>query len=279
MMLLELGKKLPRNLQGVIKKVFNSQFRRAVAMTYYKDNLALIDKWVRQDKETSNFYYKLTQLNRDHLAQLIVTVTGERYDKIIQYFQELDEDAELRNHLEQALKGSLYGKDIEIEYGRRIGWYTLVRVLKPKIVVETGVDHGVGACVLASALLRNVGEGHPGKYYGTDNRTMAGQLFSGKYATVGEILYDDSITSLNALNETIDFFVNDSDHSADYEYQEYLSIADKISDYGVILSDNAHATDSLSRFSRERNRKFLFFAEKPLDHWYPGAGIGISYNC
>lgn len=277
-MLMELGKKLPPDVQTVLKKVFSRQFRRAIAMSYYRDTMRQIDRWVGQDKETSNFYYKLTTHNRDQLAQLIASVSSESYDKIVGYFDELEGDFELRNHLERMLRRSEYGKDIEIEYGRRLGWYAFVRVLKPRVVVETGVDHGVGSCVLASALLRNIAEGHPGKYYGTDNRTEAGQLFSGEYASVGKILYDDSITSLKSLDEKIDLFVNDSDHSGEYEYQEYLTIADKLSDRGFILGDNAHATDSLSRFSREQSRKFVFFAEKPEGHWYPGAGVGVSYR-
>lgn len=247
-------------------------------MEYYKNNLAMIDQWVGQDKETSNFYYKLTALNRDQLAQLISSITGERYERIVQYFDELESDVELRKHLEQALKGTGYGKDIEIEYGRRLGWYAFVRVLKPKVVVETGVDHGVGSCVLASALLRNIEEGDEGKYYGTEIRREAGQLFCGKYATAGEILYDDSIISLKNLKEEIDLFVNDSDHSGEYEYQEYLTIAGKLAGKAVILGDNSHVTDSLSRFSKEQGRKFIFFSEKPEGHWYPGAGIGVSYK-
>lgn len=277
-MLIELGKKLPPGLQTVVKKVFSRQFRRAIAMSYYREKLALIDKWVLQDKETSNFYYNLTPLNRDQLAQMIASVTGETCDKIVRYFDELENDTELRGHLEKVLRGTQYGKDIEIEYSRRLGWYAFVRVLKPRVVVETGVDHGVGSCVLASALLRNIEEGDAGKYYGTDIRTEAGQLFAGKYASVGKILYDDSITSLKKLEEKIDLFVNDSDHSGEYEYQEYLTIEGKMADGGIILGDNAHVTDSLSRFSREHGRKFIFFAEKPEGHWYPGAGIGISYK-
>lgn len=247
-------------------------------MSYYDKKLAMIDSWVPRDTESSNFYYRLTTLNRDHLAQLISSLTGTRYQKIVQYFEELEGDAELRNHLEKSLKGTHYGKDIEIEYGRRLGWYAFVRVFKPKVIVETGVDHGVGSCVLASALLRNIAEGHEGKYYGTEIRPEAGQLFCGKYAATGKILYDDSITSLMKLDEKIDLFVNDSDHSAEYEYREYVTIAEKLSEKAVILGDNSHVTDSLSRFSREQNRKFIFFSEKPEGHWYPGAGIGISYG-
>ena len=39
-------------------------------------------------------------------------------------------------------------------YGRRLGWYALVRALKPRTVVETGADKGLGSCVLAALRLR-----------------------------------------------------------------------------------------------------------------------------
>jgi predicted O-methyltransferase YrrM len=285
-MLKRLAKKLPKPIKNIILKTINANFvkqlinlnqRRNIAMAYYRSSLLIINKWIWMDTETSNFYYKLTPFNINHLAHLISVVTGTEYQKILMYIEELESDSELREYLELAIKRSGYGKDIKVEYGRRLGWYAFVRALKPKVVVETGVDHGVGSCVLASALLRNLAEGCKGKYYGTEIRSEAGQLFAGKYASIGEILYGDSITSLNSLSENIDFFVNDSDHSEEYEYMEYLSISNKLSSHAIILGDNAHATDSLSIFSVEQKRKFIFFSEKPENHWYPGAGIGISY--
>ena len=79
------------------------------------------------------------------------------------------------------------------------------------------------------------------------------------------------------LDEEIDLFINDSDHSANYEFLEYQAISNKLSDSAVILGDNSHVTNSLMQFSKETKREFLFFQEKPLEHWYPGAGIGISF--
>jgi len=284
-MIRTLARKLPAPIKGVLKKlrrkhriIQQAGRRRSIAMGYYSKNLELIRKWIWKDTETSNFYYKLTPLNRDYLAQTISSLTDESYEKIIQYFYELENDNGLREHLRMSLQGTHYGSDIEIEYGRRLGWYAFVRALKPRVVVETGVDHGVGACVLASALLRNSAEGFSGRYYGTDIRPEAGQLFCGRYSEAGSILYGDSIQSLEKLNEKIDLFINDSDHSEEYEYREYLTVSEKLSEKAIILGDNSHSTDSLSRFSRESHRKFLFFAEEPYNHWYPGAGIGISYK-
>jgi len=160
--------------------------------------------------------------------------------------------------------------------GRRAGWYAFVRTLKPRLVVETGVERGHGALVLCSALMKNKSEGYEGRYVGTDIDPNAGFLFTSPYRECGEILYGDSIESLKNLND-IDLFINDSDHSADYEYNEYLTVTDKLTPSAVILGDNAHVSDSLRRFSEKHGRHFLFFQEKPKQHWYPGAGIGISY--
>lgn len=100
-------------------------------------------------------------------------------------------------------------------YGRRrLGWYAFARALKPEAIVETGVEKGLGACVLTKALTENAKEGHPGRYFGTDIDTNAGYLFRPPNTDVGEILYGG----------------------------------------------------------------FLFFAERPRDHWYPGAGIGIAFR-
>ena len=94
---------------------------------------------------------------------------------------------------------------------------------------------------------------------------------------MGKILYGDSIQTLLQFNDKIDLFINDSDHSSEYEYREYMTIKDKMNAGGIILGDNSHDTDKLAIFSFETNRNFLFFSEEPRGHWYPGAGIGISY--
>jgi hypothetical protein len=45
-----------------------------------------------------------------------------------------------------------------------------------------------------------------------------------------------------------------------------------------VLGDNSHVTDELFKFSARTGRQFLFFKEQPKNHWYPGAGIGISFR-
>ena len=206
-------------------------------------------------------------------------MTGKSTEEIFGYFSELLNDKELYNHLNNSLRNiPEYGKEIKFAYGRRIGWYAFVRILKPKLIIETGVDHGVGSCVLTSALLRNKQEGFHGSYLGTDINKKAGKLLKEPYSSIGKILYGDSIESLMKIKDRIDIFINDSDHSSEYEFQEYLTIEEMISPDSIILGDNSHFTNCLSKFSKRTNRNFLFFKEIPKNHWYPGAGIGISFR-
>lgn len=91
-------------------------------------------------------------------------------------------------------------------------------------------------------------------------------------------MYEDSIGSLNGLDKKNDLFINDSDHSADYEFREYLTIQDQLSPKAFVLGDNSHCTNKLSTFARTTGHNFLFFQENPKDHWYPGGGIGIAFK-
>ena len=254
----------------------NSLRRYRLAKSYYNQKLQLIRTWSMKNTEDSNFYYELTSHNLLYLAHFVAVITATKPELALQYFSELEENNELKNHILNGFAESNYEKDIEVSFGRRIGWYAIVRITKPEVVIETGVDHGVGACILSAALLKNKEEGFYGEYLGTDISSSAGQLLTGKYGEVGKILYGDSIESLKALESHINLFINDSDHSSEYEFHEYQVIRSKLAEGAIILGDNAHSSDSLAKFSMETSRRFLFFKETPKDHWYPGAGIGAS---
>ncbi|WP_020592350.1 class I SAM-dependent methyltransferase [Kiloniella laminariae] len=236
--------------------------------------------WLKNSNENTNYTYDLEEKNKLHLAFLISAITNSKFEIINSYITEICDDEELKKHISSHIaKSSLsFMADQTARYGRRVGWYAIVRALKPNIVVETGVDKGLGACVLTAALKKNHIEGNSGYYYGTDINPKAGYMLSGSYAEFGEIIYGDSIESLKNLNHTIDIFINDSDHSNEYEACEYRTISNKLSKRSVILGDNSHSTNELLEFSLKNNRDFIFFCEKPEKHWYPGAGIGISYS-
>ena len=239
--------------------------------------MRLIKKWQFLKTEDSNYYYELQEQNQADLASLISLITRTSFDQVNSKFEELITNNELKTYVLNNWAGNNNMKDSTVGFGRRLGWYALVRILKPKVVVETGVSDGMGSLVIATALIENAKEGSFGRYYGTDINANAGWLFREPYSNFGQILYGDSIESLLEFQEQIDLFINDSDHSAKYEYEEYEIIRNKLSTNAFLLGDNSHVTDSLRNFSNKNGRNFVFFREVPQDHWYPGAGIGFSF--
>ena len=236
--------------------------------------------WLFRSREHTNLTYDLTEINKRYLASLIAIVTDVSYDEIATYIRELEADEELSAHIQRSVRESddAFLMDSTVRFGRRLGWYALVRALKPGVVVETGVDKGLGSCVLTAALRRNLKDGYPGYYYGTDINLFAGSLFCGEYRKFGEILYGNSIASLQRLDISIDVFISDSEHSATYEEREYQAVAEKLSSHAVIVGDDALATDRLLDFALATDRQFLFFREVPRGHWYPGEGLGVAFR-
>jgi len=252
--------------------------RRKRAWSYYLPITRRINNWASKKTESSNFYYELSKNNKADLAALISVVTKTSIAVIENLFKELDDDESLRTHIGNSWAHNPQMADAKVAYARRIGWYAITRILKPKIVIETGVHQGVGACVITSALIKNSYEGYLGKYLGIDIDRSAGQLLTYPYSEFGTLIYGNSLDCLNSLDELVDLFINDSDHNSEYERQEYATVINKLSDTCVILGDNCHASSALRDFSSKNHRNFLFFKEIPDDHWYPGAGIGFSYK-
>jgi len=268
-------------IKSFLKRIWFLNFLRRIyyATKLYNYRYRQILHWGLHSREDTNVTYDLTPNNMRYLACTLAVVLEMDYPTVWRYLEEAQNDRDLRDHVAEQVKKSELGifADAEAKFARRLGWYVFVRVMKPKLVVETGVDKGLGAVLLCAALLRNRAEGHAGQYYGTDINPKAGYLLCGKYAEVGAILYGDSIESLSNMQVPIDLFINDSDHSMDYEYREYRTIQERLHERSIILSDNAEVSPALLNFSLETGRQFLFFQEYPDNHWYPGAGIGISF--
>ena len=269
------------NLKKFIKtfKIIRRLYDAYIASRYFNIKYVKIIKWMLNSNEDTNYTYDLEEKNLDELYKLLEHIFDVDFIKIKGYSEELLQNDELKTYLIKKIESSNFKNfaDTEIKYSRRIGWYIIARIIKPKLIIETGVDKGMGSVILSEALIKNEQEGFKGKYFGIDINPKAGYLFDDIYRKKGKIIYGDSIESLKRIDEPIDLFINDSDHSAEYEADEYKIIFSKLSKNSVILGDNSHSTDELLKFSIENGRNFLFFRETPKNHWYPGGGIGISF--
>jgi predicted O-methyltransferase YrrM len=237
-------------------------------------------RWLFGSREHHNFTYDLTPLSRIHMSWFVSVVCDVPAWQIRRYFQEIETDEALRGHIMRATAGAARRglADRQVRYARRVGWYAIVRARRPAHVVETGVDKGLGTVVLAAALLRNAADGAPGRLTSIDINPEAGYLArSAPWSEVATLVVGDSLESIAALDQPVDLFLHDSDHTVKHEQREYQAIEPKLAPGALLVSDNAMKTDVLPRYAERTGRRFLAYRETPADHWFPGDGIGVAW--
>ncbi|WP_433347944.1 class I SAM-dependent methyltransferase [Micromonospora sp. CA-111912] len=237
-------------------------------------------RWLVTSREHHNYTYELTKLSRQHLAWFVSVACDVPVARVRGWFAEIEGDEELRGHIERATaEASRRGlADRKVRYARRIGWYAMVRATRPAHVVETGVDKGLGSCVLAAALLRNAAEGHPGRVTSLDINPEAGYLArTAPWSEVVDLVVGDSIASIEALDRPVDLFLHDSDHSRAHEKREFDAVEPKLAPGALLLTDNVTTTNVLAEHAERTGRRFLAYRETPARHWYPGDGVGAAW--
>ena len=233
-------------------------------------------RWLFSSREFANYTYDLTQTNKDYLAWFVSDLTHAPISDIRGYFEELETDSELLAYIQTRLTDHRRGGEIDDRphFGRRLGWYAIVRATKPLVLVETGTEKGLGSLVLARAIERN---SNNGILYTLDIEPSAGLLIGNRFSETIVQKIGDSISSITDLSD-IDFFIHDSDHSAEHERAEFDAVLSRLTPNAICLSDNSHVTNVLSEWSKQIGRQFSFFKEEPLSHWYRGCGIGASMS-
>ena len=253
--------------------------RFTYALRHSEQPLSTILPWVIRSREETNFTYRLTEKNFQELVCYISELTDKPQEAVQGYIDEARNNRVFADHITQVIGGSTwrYVADCRADFGRRYGWYALTRIMKPRLVVETGVEKGLGSLVICAALSRNNEEGSKGKYIGIDIDSSAGILLTEPYSAFGKIICGDAISTLAGMDAPIDLLISDADHDEEYEALEIEIGCSRLSDNGLIISDNAHAGNTLKKFAEVREMRYRFFSEKPEGHWYPGAGIGAAW--
>ena len=229
--------------------------------------------WLINRGEFTNYNYDITKLNRNYLVSFIAYITNKDYN----FVQSILLEIEINKDFKEILNGEIakikrkYELPKQVFFARRLGWYVLVRILKPNVVVETGTDKGLGTLLIAQALKEN----GKGKVYSLDIDPYSGVLINQNIWDNIELIKGNSVENLKKI-KNIDIFIHDSDHSEIYEKAEFEAIQVNLSENAVVISDNSQFTDALLDWSNKNNRRFIFFKEESKDHWYPGDGIGVS---
>lgn len=264
------------------RKIAASRWARAAAFPvratqvtrFNASNIAASTGWLFRSREHTNYTYDLTPKNLDYLAWWCSSVSGANVKECRAWIEEINTDDELKTRVARSTSNApRRGLSDEVpRFGRRAGWYCLVRALEPEHVVETGTDKGIGSLVLARALERN---GH-GQLTTIDINDDSGYMLAEAPPGLITRRIGDSVSIIREL-ENVDLFLHDSDHSYEHEMAEFDAVYSRLTADALVLSDNSELTPALSDWADRIGRRFLFFAEEPLDHWYPGGGIGASW--
>jgi hypothetical protein len=165
-----------------------------------------------------------------------------------------------------------------IEFTEGLYLYSILRQVKPRFAVETGVCNGFSTAFALQALHRN-GEG---KLYSIDlpreigKEYAPGTFFAGKGQAgvppgkepgwlIPEHLRpqwtlipgrsQDELPGLLGRLGTVGFFMHDSEHSYDCMWFEYTEAWPALVEGGVLISDDVNSTEAFPRFTREQGRK------------------------
>lgn len=232
-------------------------------------------RFLLADREVTNFTYAIS--NAHELPTFLARHLGISEAAASRHLAELEGDKELVAWL-RGRRAAAKRLDRGIRFGRRVGWYLLVRELKPKIAIETGTHDGLGTALMARALQRNTAEGHPGKLLTVDIDPTTGWLLPPPLEPFVERVVGEGATVLAkrvANLDRVDFFLHDSDHSYEHEMKEIKTVWPKLSAQGVLASDN-FGIYALKDFSRDHGLHFGFWRERPRGHPYPGSGLGVA---
>ena len=222
--------------------------------------------WLFKSKEFANFTYDLTAANKEYLAWFVAEICGISVKEVHRYFYELETNSQLATYIKTGLASHRRGNEIDSQafFSRRIGWYAIVRATRPSVVVETGTEKGLGSLVLAEALLKN----SFGRLITIDMEPSSGLLIGEEYGGVIERVIEDSLSAIARIDR-IDLFIHASDHSTEHGAREFELLTNRLTAKGIVISDNSDTTNELSKWSLKHGRKFLYFAEDPLNHWSP----------
>jgi hypothetical protein len=230
-------------------------------------------RFIFLDPELDNFTYDLA--NEHELPAFVTGVTRSSPLEAAAHMFELKTDHVLRAELEAQTRGRLEMKR-RPEFGHRLAWYALARWLKPQLIVETGVQDGLGSIVLLRALERNSYEGAPGRLVSFDLLPGSGWLVSERFRANWELVIGSTFDTLpGALaGRSVGMFVHDSLNTYECEQFEF-GVAMKHADDRLLLISNRAAVGGLRDVAKAHGLPYSEFHEQPL-HFYPGTPQGVA---
>lgn len=255
---------------------FRAKYRALRAYSGWRRNPLASARFLLLDPELNNFTYDIANL--DELAGVVSDALGAKQHDIRPLLDEPRGREPFYGELKRRMQANPSSKNTPY-FGRRLGWYAVARWLKPGLIVETGIQNGLGSTLLLEALAANVDEGHSGELLSIDVDPDTGWMVSERQQDRWTKVVGSSFDVLEEAiaGRLLSMFIHDSDHSPECErFEMDVAVAHR-AERMALISDNSHVTSVLRDICREMGTEFWLFSEHPRRHFYPGAGMGITH--
>jgi hypothetical protein len=234
-----------------------------------------VARYVLWDPEVGDFSYEID--NEGELVQLLAHAFDLDPVALRGYLAETHSDPVLTSDLAEHARQRASMKR-QIGFGPRVGWYALARALKPRVVVETGIKHGLGSLILLQALRRNAAEGSPGRLISFDNDPFSGWVvpedLHGDWQPVFAMTSDAMESTLAGVE--IDLFICDTPPDQDLELFEVGTALRFAASPMVLIAGAGNRTTAMRELCEQAGGKYRYFDEHPRHDVYPGAGLGFA---
>ncbi len=227
-------------------------------------------RYVLTDPELDNYTYELGNAAEigAWLDQTFATGAGSAL------LGEAGADVALRRRVDAAAARRRWSMKQRPGLGRRLGWYAIVRLLKPRRIVETGTHDGLGSLVLLAALERNAAEGSEGRARLARPRSPHG-LDGRRRSALRPGHRPDARDAAGRARRA-------GRSAAPRQRSQLRERALRACRRGGGRSPGpdpritAGSRTALADVCAEHGGRYSFVPEVPRDHFFPGCGIGVG---
>ncbi len=235
----------------------------------FRDRPLMLVRYVVLDPEYDNFTYQLE--NAAELAATLAGLVDRSPTELEGFFAEAVSDPALTSRLARRL---WWRPDVKHPppLGRRYSWYMLTRALRPELVVEAGVQDGLGSLALLRALERNAQEGSPGALLSIDTLETAGWMVDDQHRARWDMVYgsaDEVLARALAHKPPVGLFIEDTCAPEAIVRSALDSVVRASSDGAILVAGSRSA--ELQRFCEERSIAFVEHRDRAHDHFFQNA--------
>jgi predicted O-methyltransferase YrrM len=273
-----MGRKLLEAIKySPVSRIATLPLRMRSSMPMLARNAVRTIAWVFGAREWVNFDFDYDPLGVISCAGAISAATGVDPRVVRRFADELKSDHAFAERCRQRVTSTRlrYVTDRRVHYGHPMYFYMAVRATKPGVVFEAGTDKGLGALAVCRALERNRAEGTPGRLTTIDLASDRGDYLDGNEGGLATRLTGDSVVTLAAMKEKIDFFIHETVNDSDHTRAQLAALEPRLAPRGLVLT--CWFSQEFVDFCERNDLAYLEVVERPKDHWYAGRRMGLAW--